>query len=157
MGREIILKKIVSVIVLLNICLLSFGQDYLLESFDGTTFPPNGWSQAQVSGTGLWNRSTSGFNPTCSPQSGEGMARFNSYNFPAGTSAVLISNNVDLSETSGLKLQIWIFRDNGSLTKLDAIDLYINTTSSLSGAQHLGTRYRPISAEPAVAANGWYK
>ncbi|HNS30009.1 MAG TPA: BNR-repeat neuraminidase N-terminal domain-containing protein, partial [Tenuifilaceae bacterium] len=132
------------------------GQNITLESFDDETFPPTGWTQAQVFGTGLWDWSTQGYNPACTPQSGTGMARFDSYKYEAGTSAVLISPVVDLSGLSGLKLQIWLYRDNASLTKNDALDLYINTTNSLTGAQMLGTLYRPITANPEVSSPGWY-
>jgi hypothetical protein len=140
--------------LLFNIAVV--GQNYMLESFDDATFPPTGWTQTQVSGTGLWNRSTSGFNPTCSPHSGAGMARFNSYSYDAGTSAAIVSSSIDLTDLTGLRLQFWFYRDNGSLSDLDAVDIYINTTSSLSGAYLLGTRYRPITAAPAETSSGWY-
>ncbi len=150
------LKKPLIIFVFLLFCGVAVGQNYMLESFDDATFPPTGWTQTQVSGTGLWNRSTSGFNPTCSPHSGAGMARFNSYSFAAGTCAALISPSIDLTDLSGLRFNFWFFRDNGSLSDLDAVDIYINTSSSLSGAYLLGTRYRPITAEPAEASSGWY-
>lgn len=140
--------------LLFNIAVV--GQNYMLESFDDATFPPTGWTQTQVSGTGLWNRSTSGFNPTCSTHSGAGMARFNSYSYDAGTSAAIVSSSIDLTDLTGLRLQFWFYRDNGSLSDLDAVDIYINTTSSLSGAYLLGTRYRPITAAPAETSSGWY-
>jgi len=132
------------------------GQSIFLESFDDETFPPMGWTQAQVFGVGLWERTAQGYNPICTPRSGEGMAFFDSYKTEVGTSAVLISPDVDLSGFSGLKLQIWLYRDGGSSTKNDALDLYINTISSLTGAHLLGTLYRPISANPVVSSPGWY-
>lgn len=134
----------------------AIGQNYMLESFDDATFPPTNWSQTQVSGTGLWDRSTAGYNPTCSPHSGAGMARFDSYLYAAGTSAALISPSIDLTDLANLRFQFWLFRDNFSLSDLDAVDIYINTTNSLSGAYLLGTRYRPITAAPAEATSGWY-
>lgn len=133
------------------------GQDYLLESFDNTTFPPSGWSQVQVSGTGLWDRQITGSNPICTPFSGVGMARFNSYNYLVGVSAVLISSSIDLSGLSGLKFQFWMYRDDLYLDKLDAVEVYINTTNSLIDAHSLGTIFRPTTATPVVSSNGWYQ
>jgi Fe-S cluster assembly iron-binding protein IscA len=153
------LKPIKKPLILLMFTLLwgaAIGQNYMLESFDDVTFPPTGWTQTQVSGTGLWNRSTSGFNPTCSPQSGAGMIRFNSFTYDAGTSAVLTSSSINLSGITGLKLQLWFFRDNMLTSNLDVADFYINTTNSLSGAYFLGSIYRPITSVPIESASGWY-
>ena len=59
------------------------GQVYLAtESFDGATFVPTGWTNFLTSGTSTWTRVTAGTFPTCAPQSGAGMAKFNSYDFP---------------------------------------------------------------------------
>lgn len=156
------LKPIKKPLILLMFILLwgaAIGQNYMLESFDNVTFPPTGWLQDQVSGTGLWDRRTSGFNPTCSPQSGAGMIRFSSFTYTAGTSAVLISPSIDLSDLSGLRVQFWLYRDDSPphLSILDAVDFYINTTGSLADAYFLGTIYRPITAEPTVAVAGWYR
>jgi hypothetical protein len=153
------LKPIKKPLILLMFTLLwgaAIGQNYMLESFDDVTFPPTGWTQTQVSGTGLWDRSTSGFNPTCSPQSGAGMIRFNSFTYDAGTSAVLTSSSINLSGITGLKLQLWFFRDNMLTSNLDVADFYINTTNSLSGAYFLGSIYRPITSVPIESASGWY-
>jgi len=132
------------------------GQTYFLESFDGETFPPTGWSQTQVSGTGLWERFTEGNFPSCSPYSGAGMAGYRSVSYPANTSAVIISPDVDLSGVHSPRLQFWMYRDNGITSKLDVVDYYINTTASLTNAHLLGTINRPITAEPVESASGWY-
>ena len=136
---------------------LVLGQNFLTESFDNETFPPTGWTQEQVSGTGLWDRQTVGGNPYCLPNSGAGMIRYNSFSYSANTSAVLISPAVDLSETTGYRFQFWMYRDNGITSKLDAVDFYINTSNSLSGAYLMGTINRPITATPIESGNGWYK
>ena len=103
------------------------GQNYLVESFDGETFPPNGWSQTQISGTGFWDRRTTGGNPSCSPHSGAGMIRYNCFSFSEGTSAALISPNIDLSGVENHKLQFWMYRDANLPAYLDAVYVYINT------------------------------
>ncbi|PKP39711.1 MAG: hypothetical protein CVT98_00750, partial [Bacteroidetes bacterium HGW-Bacteroidetes-15] len=150
-------QKLIFLLVFLLFTGTIVGQDYLIESFDNTTFPPTGWTQTQISGTGLWDRQTSGSNPICTPYSGAGMARFNSYNFQVGVSAVLISSNIDLSGLSGLKFQFWMYRDDLYLDKLDAVEVYINTTNSLTDAYSIGTVYRPTTAAPVVPSNGWYQ
>ena len=133
------------------------GQTYLLESFDGETFPPNGWTQTQLSGTGLWERWTLGTTPNCSPYSGSGMLGFKSFDYSANTSAVLISLSIDLSGRSNLKLQFWMYRDDGITSKLDVVDYYINTNPSLTNAYLLGTINRPITADPVESSTGWYR
>ena len=126
------------------------------ESFNGTTFIPNCWTLTQVSGTGNWNRSTSGTYPTCSPHSGAGMAYFNSFNFAAGTKSDIISPPLNLS-TDGFKVSFWMYRDNAYLTYSDQVNVYYNTTSSVVGATLLGTVNRSISLSPVVASSAWYQ
>ena len=132
------------------------GQTYFSESFDSETFPPTGWTQTQVSGTGLWERWETGNFPSCSPYSGAGMAGYRSVSYPTNTSAVLVSPAVDLSGTENLRLQFWMYRDNGITSALDVVDYYINTSASLTNAQLLGTINRPITAEPVESVSGWY-
>ena len=133
------------------------GQTYLLESFDGETFPPTGWTQSQVSGTGLWDRWTIGTTPNCMPYSGAGMLGFYSYIYPTNTSAVIISPAIDLSDVNSPRLQFWMYRDEGIPLKQDYVDFYVNTSAELTDAFLLGTINRPITAEPIESADGWYK
>jgi hypothetical protein len=58
------------------------------ENFESVGFPTN--ANWKYSGTG-WSRQTSGTNPNCSPQSGVGMARFNSNSLPTGSTALFPS------------------------------------------------------------------
>ena len=45
------------------------------ESFDGTTFPPAGWTQKVWNFSNSWSRATNLTNPYCLPHSGSGIAR----------------------------------------------------------------------------------
>src|SRR5690349_21073203 len=86
--------------VLLLCFLIAFGcplmaQVINTESFDGTTFPPTGWTLGGANPTYLF-RVTAGTQPTQSPHSGAGELEFNSFNLNGGNAA-LISPIVDLS------------------------------------------------------------
>lgn len=133
------------------------GQNYLFESFDGVTFPPTGWTQTQVADIGLWARVTEGANPECLPHSGAGMLMYECYDFSTGTSAALVSPLLDLTGATGLNFQFWMYRDLGYEENLDFVEVFINTSPSLAGAQSLGVINRPTIAQPVVASEGWYK
>jgi hypothetical protein len=129
----------------------------LTEGFDGTTFPPTGWTTAQVSGTGLWDRVTVGTYPTIANHSGAGMTRFNSFDYDSGAQSSLSSSAVDLTAAGNYRVTFWMYRDNGYLTNADKVDVYINTAQNITGATLLGTVNRSINLAPVVAANGWYQ
>jgi len=84
------MKKNYSILFLLAFVVTANAQT-LTESFDGTTFPPSGWQNIQVGGSGKWKRVTSGVEPNCTPHSGAGMAEYNSYDYQAGANAILVS------------------------------------------------------------------
>lgn len=130
-----------------------------VESFDGTTFAPICWLNNQISGTGLWKRSTAGTNPTVSPHSGAGMAYYNNYSYTAGTKAILVTNSLTIP-TDFYRVNIWIYRDNsgtyGALGYRDSLNIYYNTASDLTGAVKLSTIYRCRDLSPIESADGWY-
>jgi hypothetical protein len=152
MPKRIILFLLVLILVVKTIN----AQTYFLESFDGETFPPSGWTQTQVSGTGLWERWTTGTTPNCTPYSGAGMLGYYSYIYPTNTRAAIISPSYDLSGLSSVRLQFWMYRDDAITSKLDVVDYYINTSASLTNARLLGTVNRPITADPVESTSGWY-
>ncbi len=123
----------------------------LNESFDGTVFPPTGWSNTQVSGSGLWARAIAGTDPVCAPHSGAGMAHYNSYNFQPNANALLISPPLAFSGSSIHELSFWKYGDSGWLIYNDSLGVYYSSSPNLSSAIHLATipRYNPI--------DGWYK
>jgi hypothetical protein len=144
------MKKIY--LVLLLVCFVFSGQAQTLsESFDGTTFPPAGWQNIQVSGTGKWKRVTIGVEPACNPHSGAGMAEYNSYDYTAGTNAILVSPPLTFTGSSVHVFSFWKYGDAGWSIYNDSIGIYINSAASLTGATWMATlpRYNPV--------DGWYK
>jgi hypothetical protein len=94
------------------------------ESFDGTTFPPTGWTVADVSGTsGNWTRGTASVHPTgIGPNSGAGMAIFNSWTASSGTSTRLARTatmNIPAGVTTASAV-LWVYHETG-YTSLDKI------------------------------------
>ena len=144
------MKRISLLSMFLVFALFGWAQT-LNESFDGTTFPPTGWQNIQVSGSGLWNRATSGTDPACLPHSGAAMARYNSYDFNVGINAILVSPALTFSGSTPHALNFWKYADSGWNIYPDSIGVYYNSTASLTGATWLATipRYNPV--------DGWYK
>gem|GEM_PF-3878628 len=127
------------------------------ESFDGATFAPTNWANTQISGSGLWARSTSGSYPTCSPHSGAGMAYYNSYSFSSGTEAILVTPPLNTSSGT-YNVAFWMYRDNGYSSNADLVRVYYNTAPNKTGATLLGTVNRYYASAPAEAtANQWYQ
>ena len=128
------------------------------ESFDGTAFPPVGWQQVYVSGSYNFDRQTAGTNPTCTPHSGSGMARWDSYDFEAGNSSLLITPPIDLSlrGTKADTVGLWVYRDGeGYSTNYDSLGLYFNTSAGLTGASYLGKINRYYTLSPVESTPGW--
>ncbi len=128
------------------------------ESFDNTTFPPTGWTNLLLTGTNTWTRVTTGSFPIQSPHTGVGEARFNSAFINNGQRA-LISPAYDLSfiGTNTATVSFWLFRDNENPTNADKIDVFMNTTATLTNATSLGTVNRPISLSPIESSIGWFQ
>jgi len=116
----------------------TYGQNVLAESFDGTTFVPSGWAQGIVSSSTsrTWARVTSSTSPTCSPNSGAGMARYNSYSYSSGSSAYLRTANIDMSArgSSNATVSFYFFRDVSNYTTTtysdEGITVWVSTSSS---------------------------
>lgn len=109
----------------------------LAESFDGTTFPPTGWTAVAGSGTYNWERVTSGTYPTCTPHSGAAMIKYNCWSAGSGQWAVLTSPVVNLTGNAGAyTVALWMFHD--VVYTGDHVEIYANTTASLTGATLIG-------------------
>ncbi len=131
----------------------------LTESFDGTTFAPTCWANTQTNaiGTNVWDQSTAGTNPDCTPHSGTGMARFNSFNFSSGVKAELVTPSLNLSNDF-YQVSFWMYRDDGYDTKEDLVNVYYNTAPNSIGGTLLGTIHRNDLMAPAVTTpNQWYQ
>ncbi len=132
-----------------------------VQSFDDATFAPACWTNVRTAGTGTpgtWNRSTTGTNPTCSPKSGAGMARYNCYNLSGGTMGILVTPQLDFP-TDNYVVEFWMFRDNGYTTySNEKVNVYYNTENNLTGAELIGTVSRYYGFAPVEAvANQWYQ
>jgi hypothetical protein len=125
------------------------GPDVILsEGFDGATYPPAGWSSTDVSGTtGIWSRETTGTYPTCSPQSGTAMSKFNSFTCAAGVKRRLSTPAVSLVGKTNNSLKFWMYRDNGYSSAVDSLEVY----ASLNGTDWTKLKgYKRYST-----SNGW--
>jgi len=144
------MKKVI-LLLTMYVSALTLMAQTLTESFDGTTFPPTGWQNIQVSGSGLWQRVTSGVNPSCTPHSGAAMAQYRSYDYAVGVNALLVSPPLTFTGSSIHVLSFWKYADSGWIIYPDSIGVYYNSTASLTGAKWLATlpRYN--------AVDGWYK
>lgn len=129
-----------------------------IESFDGTTFAPIGWTNTKTAGTGspgIWERTTAGLSPVTTPKSGAAMAQFRSFSFAAGTKAELITPPINLP-AGNFRVSFWMNRDADYPTTADKVNVYYNTTNSITGATLLGTVHRSMSLEPVALTAGWY-
>ncbi len=118
------------------------------ESFNETTLP-HGWLNIQLSGTGLWSVVSAGFYPACTPHSGAAMAHYNSFSYPSGISALLVSPQIDFSPENKT-FAFWMYGSSGYQSEHDSLGVYYNSMPDLIGAHFIGNvlRYNPV--------NGWY-
>jgi hypothetical protein len=125
------------------------GPDVILsEGFDGATYPPAGWTSTNVSGTtGIWSRETAGTYPTCSPQSGTAMSKFNSFTCSAGVKRRLSTPAVSLVGKTNNSLKFYMYRDTGYSSSNDSLEVY----ASLNGTDW--TKLKGYKRYSTV--NGW--
>jgi len=141
------MKKTTLLFTFLLLSFLSEAQVIASQNFDLAL----GWTS---SATG-WARRATGGAPACSPYAGAGMARFNSYDLAAGSSARLTSPAITFTGAN-YRVKFKMFRDSGYPTDLDNVQVYINT-SALAGGTLLGTVNRAKTAAPVeTGADGWY-
>ncbi|QKG80590.1 T9SS-dependent choice-of-anchor J family protein [Tenuifilum thalassicum] len=142
-------------ISLLALSYVSKGQTILYEGFDSEI--PASWTVSAESGSVLWNYATTGGNPSTTPKKGGGMVRYNCYNATAGSASLLQSPELTFPNGStSVKLEFWMYRDNGFSSSDDLLEVYISNTTDYTTGDKLGEIHRNISKEPTVAANGWY-
>ncbi len=109
-------------------------QTLLAEGFDGTVFPPAGWSQVDVGGTaGNWARSTNTVHPSGGgTHGGAGLAYFNSYTAASG-------NATRLHRTSGIAipaaaasaaLTFWMYHDTHLPASNDQVQPQVSTNGT---------------------------
>ncbi len=109
-------------------------QTVISESFDGTTFPPSGWAQVDVSGTaGNWARSTNTVHPTGGgTHSGLGLAYFNSYTAPSGASTRLYRTAGFAIPASALSASVtfWMYHDTPLPNSNDQVQVQVSTNGT---------------------------
>jgi hypothetical protein len=138
-----------------------FVEDFpFRESFEGTPFAPPCWTNAKTAGTGTpgtWDRQMAGIHPACAPHSGAAMARFNSFDYPGGTTAILVTPQLAIPSDQ-YEVHFWMYRDNGYPSNADRLKVYYSTSQSTMNAILLGTVNRSNTLPPAVVtANQWYE
>lgn len=149
------MKKTTLLFAFLLVSFLSQAQVVASQNFNTAL----GWTSTTTTsdaGTTIsaWARRTTGGAPACSPFSGTGMARFNSYNIPAGGSGRLTSPAITFAGAT-YRVKLKMFRDSGYPTDADNIKVYYNTTA-VAGGTLLGTVNRSTQLAPVVSADGWY-
>jgi Secretion system C-terminal sorting domain/Outer membrane protein Omp28 len=149
------MKKVLLLLFMLLLSLQNQAQVLLSENFDTAL----NWTVTHTTGTYAspgWIRATSGANPTCTPFSGSGMAYFNSYDISAGDSYSLRSSAITFNGMF-YKVKFNMYRDAGNSGYADNIQVYYNSTNTLSGATLLKTVNRSSTLAPIVTtADGWY-
>jgi hypothetical protein len=114
------------------------------ESFDGTTWPPTGWTLSpNITGTATWARVTSGTDPTATPHTGAGMAYFNSYLYTSGAQARLVTPAFSLVGAPSPTVTFWMYH-SGTYTYADTIAVQVSTTSATSGFKTVATFTRNV-------------
>lgn len=152
-------KNILLISCMLSCLAFNVNSQVLSESFDAVNFPPAGWTNIQVSGSanpGTWARVTSGTNPTTTPNSGAGMAMYNSFSWSSGNAADLSTPALDFSSGT-FTLHFWMYRNDGSPTNTDRVEVYANTTNASAGGTLITTINRSRNLSPTETANGWYE
>jgi hypothetical protein len=127
----------------------------LIEGFEADIFPPVCWNNVQVSGGGLWGRSTQGSNPTTSPYEGNGMLTYNCFNYYEGTSAAFVSPTMELP-AGDYTIGFMMYRDNGYASSADRVNVVINQSPTPTDGITLRTVHRSAVLAPAVTEPGWY-
>ena len=128
------------------------------QSFDDVTFPPLGWVNQKVAGTGIpgvWDRQTAGTNPTCSPI-GTAMIRYNCFSLSGGTAGILVTPRIDFDDATDYAVVFKMYRDGMYATNLDKVEVYVNDQPNMTNATLLGTVHRSTTQAPTVSSNGWY-
>ncbi len=142
-----------------TLCGLISGFPYR-ESFDWMDFAPPCWSNFMTAGPtlpGTWDRQNSGTHPFCSTHSGDGMARFNCWDYHAGTTGILATPALALP-TDQYAVHFWMYREDGLSGNADLVNVYYNINPNTTGATLLGTVHRCSVMTPVVAhPDQWYE
>jgi len=160
------MKTLIKKLAILSFCILTIlcttnvqAQVIQTENFDGGVFPPPGWTTTGPAS--LWVLRNTGTFPTCNPYSAPSMARFSARNQISGTQDLMTSTVVDFSgNVAGATptFSLWVYRD-GTSTAGDSLTIFVNTSSSLTGATRIGAvaRSRFFILPVNELVDGWYQ
>ena len=99
----------------------------------------------------------SGTLPTCTPNGGTNMLRYNSYNISSNSWTALLSPKI-LFPNYFYNIKFNIFRTSGTYSKSDeGIEIYINSSKSFNGARKIGFISNFSQTQPIMTTNGWYE
>jgi hypothetical protein len=121
-----------------------------IQGFESSTSIPTCWTTTSTSTN--YSVATSGLYPSCTPHSGTNMLYFNSFNISANNYAVLYTPLLFLNG-SAVGVSYWQYRDpgySGTDYAAEGVEVFYNTTASLTGATSLGFTAR------AYTTAGWY-
>jgi hypothetical protein len=126
------------------------AQTTYTESFEGG-FRPTGWSGTITSGSTYdWTQYGG------SAHTGTYQAGFDSYDANAGDAATLITPAFNLcNSTIAHNVSFWLWRENSYSGRDDKVQVYINSSASLTGATLIGTAHRYNGTAPAAGNNTW--
>lgn len=148
------MKQITFFFAFLLLALQSEAQVVYSNNFDanlgGTVAHPTGTST-----NAGWTRVTTGTTPTCTPFSGTGMARFNSYNININNAYSLTFPEITFA-SANYRVKFNMYRDGGYAAEADNVKVYYKTTLADTGVL-LGTVNRSKSLAPVVDNEGWYE
>ncbi len=126
------------------------------ENFDSPAFPPPGYTSNIISGLGNWVWSDQGEFPEAFPQDGNGLITYESFLWDAGSSAVLITPQINVPDAT-YRIRFAMYRDASSPAALDRLEVLANDkNNNVNTATTLGVVHRHIAASPAVSEEGWY-
>ncbi len=150
-------KSILPVLFLFLAGFATNAQSLLSEGFEGSTFPPTGWS---TSGTGTnygsypntWMQTQSGNgygSPTPSAHGGSYTANYDSYWIGGGGFSDLITPALNFSSTGNKVLSFWTYNYNSGYYT-DSLVVYLNTSASVTGATLIAAM-----APTNASSTGW--
>jgi hypothetical protein len=127
------------------------------QGFENIAMLPVGWNTEIVSGNFAYEMVSEGSTPDCSPHDGSnGMAFYRSFSASAGSSALLSSPPVSISDTEYI-VRFWLYRTADIDNKADKIEVYKSDDPSLISSTLLGTIHRATNFEPVETTEGWFE
>jgi hypothetical protein len=148
--------RLAAALMLSIFCLRSDAQTILTEGFESSTFPPTGWTRANVSGSSTltWQRQTSSSStvPSYVPaHGGSYYAWYYCWGAVSGNSVELRSPALNFSGTNQVVVSFWFYRHNYTSAYTDNMDVYVNTSPTSSRGTLLGHLHNYNMQTPAVA------